>query len=84
MELEFAIQPCIGESYSFEIKGTSPSQIDWRPMIEELLDDVRHRVEVGVISAKFHNAMVEVIVAVARLVARRVLSSPVAAFRTAI
>jgi hydrogenase maturation protein HypF len=68
MELEFAIQPCTGESYSFDIKSTSPSLIDWRPMIEEIVEDVRQNVGAGVISAKFHNAMVEVIVSVARLV----------------
>ena len=68
MELEFAIQPCICEAYSFEIVGCSPSIIDWRPMIEEIVDDVRHGVGAGVISAKFHNALVEIIVAVAKLV----------------
>jgi hydrogenase maturation protein HypF len=66
MELEFAIQPCVGESYPFELKGTSPSEVDWRPMIQEILEDVTHGLAPGVISAKFHNAMVEVIVAVAR------------------
>jgi hydrogenase maturation protein HypF len=66
MELEFAIQPCVSESYSFEIKSTSPSVVDWRPMIEEIVDDVRHGLAAGIISAKFHNAMVEIIVAVAR------------------
>ena len=35
-------------------------------MIEEILDDVRRRRSAGVISAKFHNALVEIIVAVAR------------------
>ena len=66
MELEFAIQPCIGEAYSFEIKSTSPSVIDWRPMIEQIVEDVRCGLAAGVISAKFHNALVEIIVAVAR------------------
>jgi hydrogenase maturation protein HypF len=66
MELEFAIQPCVSEAYSFEIKSTSPSVVDWRPMIEEMVDDARHGLEPGAISAKFHNALVEIIVAVAR------------------
>jgi len=66
MELEFAIQPCVCEAYPFEIKSTSPSVIDWRPMIGEIVEDVRGGVAPGVISAKFHNALVEIIVAVAR------------------
>jgi hydrogenase maturation protein HypF len=66
MELEFAIQPCVCEAYSFEIKGCSPRIVDWRPMIEEIMEDVRHGMAPGVISAKFHNALVEIIVTVAR------------------
>jgi hydrogenase maturation protein HypF len=66
MEMEFAMQSCVAESYSFEIKSTAPSEVDWRPMIEEILDDVQKGLELGVISAKFHNALVEIIVAVAR------------------
>ena len=66
MELEFAIQSCVGEAYSFQIISCSPSVIDWRPMIEEIVDDVRAGQPVGVIAGKFHNALVEIIVAVAR------------------
>jgi hydrogenase maturation protein HypF len=66
MELEFAVQSCVGESYSYEIKSTGPSEIDWRPMIEEIIDDVRCNVPAGVVAAKFHNALVEIIVSVAR------------------
>jgi hydrogenase maturation protein HypF len=66
MELEFAVQPCVGEAYSFEIKGCSPSVVDWRPMIGEIVEDMRQGVAAGVISTKFHNALVEIIVAVAR------------------
>jgi hydrogenase maturation protein HypF len=66
MDLEFAIQPCVCEAYSFEIKSTSPSVVDWRPMIGEVVEDVRRGLTPGIISAKFHNALVEIIVAVAR------------------
>ena len=66
MELEFAIQSCVGEAYSFQIIGCSPSVVDWRPMIEEIVDDVREGQSVGVIAGKFHNALVEIIVTVAR------------------
>jgi len=66
MELEFAIQTCVCEAYSFEIKGTSPRIIDWRLMFEEMIEDVRRGTPPGVISAKFHNALVEIIVTVAK------------------
>jgi hydrogenase maturation protein HypF len=66
MELEYVIQSCVSEAYSFEIKSTSPSEIDWRPMIEEIVDDVRCGVAAGVVAAKFHNALVEIIVSVAK------------------
>jgi hydrogenase maturation protein HypF len=66
MDLEFAIQSCVCEAYSFEIKSTAPSVVDWRPMIEEIIDDVRNNTSVGIIASKFHNAMVEIIVSVAR------------------
>jgi len=40
--------------------------LDWAPMIQEILADVERGVPVGGISAKFHNALAEGIVAVAR------------------
>jgi hydrogenase maturation protein HypF len=40
--------------------------LDWEPMIWAILDDVRHGVEAGIISARFHNTMAEAIVMVAR------------------
>jgi hydrogenase maturation protein HypF len=66
MELEFAVRSCVSESYGFEIKSTAPSIVVWRPMLEQILGDVRGGVEPGIIAAKFHNTMVEIIVEVAR------------------
>ena len=40
--------------------------LDWSPMIEAILADVRNGIATGVISAKFHNALAESIVAVAK------------------
>jgi hydrogenase maturation protein HypF len=40
--------------------------IDWSPMILAILKDKEHKVPVGKISAKFHNTLVEIIVAVAK------------------
>ena len=40
--------------------------LDWSPMIEAILADVKSGVSAGIISAKFHNALVEGIVSVAK------------------
>jgi hydrogenase maturation protein HypF len=66
MELEFAVHSCVSEAYDFEIKSTAPSIVDWRPMFEQILGEIRDGVEAGVVAAKFHNTLVEIIVSVAR------------------
>jgi hydrogenase maturation protein HypF len=68
MELEYAIQPDIDDLYPFEISAGSPFIVDWRPMIPEILIDLQKGYAVGIISAKFHNTLAEIIVAVARKV----------------
>jgi hydrogenase maturation protein HypF len=40
--------------------------LDWSPMVETILSDVNRGAAIGEISAKFHNALVEAMVAVAR------------------
>jgi hydrogenase maturation protein HypF len=40
--------------------------VDWEPMILGVLDDVRQKVSRSIISAKFHNTLVEVIVEIAK------------------
>jgi hydrogenase maturation protein HypF len=46
----------------------APSVLDWQPMIEAILADLRAGVEQGIIAARFHNALVDAIIAVARSV----------------
>ncbi|HYA79190.1 MAG TPA: Sua5/YciO/YrdC/YwlC family protein, partial [Candidatus Nitrosopolaris sp.] len=45
---------------------TSEFVLDWSPMIEAILSDVQNGVAVGKISAKFHHALAEVVIAVAK------------------
>ena len=40
--------------------------LDWSPMVEAILEDVKDGIPAGIISAKFHNALAESIVAVAK------------------
>jgi hydrogenase maturation protein HypF len=78
MELEFSLDGVeTDEAYELPIAdGQSPTAsrtthhapriLDWSPMMEAILSDVQSGVSVGTISAKFHNALAESIVAVAK------------------
>ncbi len=46
----------------------SPLVIDWGPAVRCILDDIQRGLAVGLISARFHNTLVETILAVARTV----------------
>ncbi len=66
MELEFALHGIeTQESYEFAL---SEETLDWGPMLLSIVSDVRAGISVGKIAAKFHNTLVEMIVAVARRV----------------
>ena len=54
-----------GASSSF-ILHPSSFVLDWQPLIESVLGDLARGVERGIIAARFHNALVETIVAVAQ------------------
>jgi len=49
-------------------EGGSMAVLDWGPLVEAVLEDLRRGVAPGIISARFHNALVEAILSVARLV----------------
>jgi hydrogenase maturation protein HypF len=79
MELEFALDGIeTDEFHQFRILDSldqsairnpqSAIIIDWEPMVRSILTDVHDRVPGGIISAKFHNTLVEAIIAVARRV----------------
>jgi len=66
MELEFAVDPATIESYPFVLRSGSPAVVDWEPAVRALLDDRKQAVPTGRIAARFHNMLVEVVVALAR------------------
>ncbi|MDP9005144.1 MAG: carbamoyltransferase HypF [Verrucomicrobiota bacterium] len=66
MEMEFAVQAGIDEAYPFSLTEGSPSVVDWQPCILGILEDKRRGKSVNLISAKFHNMLAEVIVAIAQ------------------
>ena len=73
MELEFATGGLetdeaypLGWGTKCEATVESPQVMDWAPLVAGILADARHKIPVGVISAKFHNTLAEIIVAAAR------------------
>jgi hydrogenase maturation protein HypF len=68
VDLEFA---CRGietqDTYNFSILPHEERLIiDWQPMILEILHDFQNARSVGLIAARFHNTLAEIIVAIAR------------------
>jgi len=65
MELEFLAAPGVEESYVFGLTDGRPCILDWEPTVVSVLEDLRNAVSPGVISAKFHNTLAEMVVAIA-------------------
>jgi hydrogenase maturation protein HypF len=64
MDLEFAIDPNIADSYPFALGKTSPVVIDWEPAVQALLEDRNQ--PASLIAARFHHFLADVVLAVAR------------------
>ncbi len=65
MLLEAAAKEGIEQPYPFAISTDEPFQIDFRPIIEAVVADLREGVEVGIVSARFHNTIVAFLTAAA-------------------
>jgi hydrogenase maturation protein HypF len=76
MDLEFVLPEDAPEAgyYSFDFRWPangdplSAMVCDWEPVVRGILDDLAGGLASATIAAKFHNALVEVIIAVARQV----------------
>ena len=68
MELEFLTQSAEREEcYPFEInEAPNVKIVDWRSILEGILTDMKVHISRSIISAKFHNTLVEIIIAVAK------------------
>lgn len=80
MSLEAAIGGRHGaDAYPLPLRDGEILEIDWRPLVEAAVDDVSRGRPAATIALRFHNALAEAIVAVARRVgcARVVLSGGV-------
>ncbi len=68
MMLEFAIRGDDESSYEFEFHVNNKIIIDWEKIIKGIIIDYENGIDKGIISRKFHNTLVEVIVKFAKAV----------------
>jgi hydrogenase maturation protein HypF len=70
--LESELLPSSGTCYPFDIQQQGAVGIlDWEPMVKALLEDLKQNVTRSIIAVKFHNTVVEMIVAVAHQVGEK-------------
>ncbi|MCP3962368.1 MAG: carbamoyltransferase HypF [bacterium] len=67
MALEFVADQDVDDAYPLPLEAGEPTrQLDWRPLVEAILEDWRRGTDAGIISARFHNALADAVVTVAR------------------
>jgi hydrogenase maturation protein HypF len=66
MALEFAADAQIEEAYPLPLGEGTPAVADWEPLVRAVLADRAAGVPLGRISARFHNALAELALAVAQ------------------
>ncbi len=71
MELEFATDDVKTNDYfSFSIDELNDSTLifNWQDIVKGIVDDINNKISAGIISAKFHNSLVEAIVQISKKV----------------
>ncbi len=69
MELEFLAGTSSETSgYAMELQGEAPLNLNWQPGIQELLTDLKSSIPKEIISARFHNMLVDSVMQVGRRV----------------
>jgi hydrogenase maturation protein HypF len=71
MQLEFAINGFkANETYPYELlcPPHSPMILDYSPMLNAILDDIYEQISQEIVAAKFHNTLIEGMVAIAKRV----------------
>jgi hydrogenase maturation protein HypF len=71
--IELEMRSALGEDghYPFDIVDGEVAQIDTRPLIKKVVEDLKGGVSVSVISSKFHNTVKEIIITVAKRIRDR-------------
>ena len=71
IELEMVSQANLERRYPFHVDEGEPAQIDMRPMIESIVQDLARSKPAGYIAACFHNTVAAVILEVCRNIRKR-------------
>ena len=66
MMLEFAADHKTLSYYDFNLTDNSIFIVDWQPMFEQMIDEIFRGIDAPVISAKFHNTLVEIIITLSK------------------
>jgi hydrogenase maturation protein HypF len=71
MMLEFAADNNEIGNYSFKITDNKKLTVEWHPLVKEIIDEIRNKIALSKISAKFHNTLANIILAVAEKLDRK-------------
>jgi hydrogenase maturation protein HypF len=66
VELEWLAARGVDESYPYAISAAAPWEIDMRPTVQKIVDEIQLRQPATSIAAKFHNTLVDAIVEVCK------------------
>jgi hydrogenase maturation protein HypF len=82
MALEAAVDPAERGAYPLEVSGPAapgaPLELDWRPLVDALLGDLRRGAAPARVAARFHHGLVAAMAEVARRLAPRLAAPRVA------
>lgn len=68
MMLEFAADHNVHDYYPIKVIGEEQFMVDWEPLIDSIIKDAAEKIDIKVISSKFHNSLAELIVLIAKKV----------------
>jgi hydrogenase maturation protein HypF len=71
IELEMIAQAHLEQRYPFRVDDGDPAQVDLRPMVENIVEDLSRSKPAGYVAACFHNTIAGAIVEVCRRVRKR-------------
>lgn len=61
IEFEASLDDTVIDAYEFDLLAGEPQQISAKNLINQVIADVRNQIDVSIISAKFHNAVADLI-----------------------
>ncbi len=66
MQLEFAVDPAEAGAYNLPMSDTGPAVVDWRPLVEAVLADLRAGRPRSAVAGRFHNGLADLALQLAR------------------